>query len=461
MYLTQIVSLFVLMFGFSLTIHAQTKDFFDEEKLESYLNSIHSKKGFNGEVLVAKGKNILFQKAVGFTSYENNLELHIDAKYRIASITKTFTGTLIAMAQQEKKINLNDKACDYIETLSKKFQHITIKQLVTHTSGLPHNEGIEDYWLTKSKLQMTTKQVIAEINALKVLFEPEAKMSYSSLGYYILATILEKVYKNDFHTIVKDKILDKLQMNKTGTVNTLQVIPKMTSGYHLVTDDSLVVAPYRNYSLLKGAGDMYSTSTDLLTWNNSFFSNTFISEQTASLLFDQSSKTRHGSDKNYEYGWYSNTTPILKKFHGGGTWGYSTHNALYPGTQMSIIILSNISTLPISAIANNIEKIVFNEKFQLPKKEVIVETNTIDLNKYHGKYISDSNKMVLLITKVDDNLYAKLGRNPPFKIYPKGNHEFFGKKIDIVIRFENTDTTIVGLKAERLGKTFHFNKSIH
>ena len=444
----------ILLLGLSLTADSQTKDFTDIQKLETYLNTIHLKKGFNGEILVAQGRNILFQQTVGLASYEHNLELKKGATYRIASITKTFTGTLVAIAQEQGKLNVQDKAIDYINGLSPKFKDITIAQLLTHTSGLPHNKGIKDYWQTKSKLQMTSEQVITEINALDLLFESGSQMHYSSLGYYLLASILENVYKNNFDHILKHQVLGKLQMTETGNVDNLKIIPQMASGYHLINDDSLVVAPYRNYSMLKGSGDMYSTAIDLLKWNNSFFSNTLLSEETKAILF---TKQTNKSGKSYGYGWYMSADMPKKRYHGGGTWGYSTHNSMYPDEQISIIILSNISTLPMSAIASDVEKIVFGQPFNIPSIAE-VSKKSVNLEMYNGNFISETSQMVLVIQKVNNSLYAKLGNNPAFEIYPKGNHLFFGKKIEIDITFQINNGLVSGLRAERMGRTFNFIK---
>ncbi|GAB4286972.1 MAG: serine hydrolase domain-containing protein [Ignavibacteriaceae bacterium] len=457
MSLTKILLVTALVFGLSAAANSQTEDSFENEKLESYLNAIYQKKGFSGEILVANGMNILFQETIGLSSYENNLELNIGAKYRIASITKTFTGTLIAIAREEGKLNSRDKAIDYLNGLSPKFKEITIEQLLTHTSGLPHNESIKDYWQIKSKLHMTPAQVIAEINALELLFEPGSQFRYSSLGYYLLASILENVYNNSFENILKDKILNKLQMTETGIVDNLKIIPQLASGYHLVTDDSLVVAPYRNFSMLKGSGDMYSTATDLLKWNHSFFSNILLSNKTKATVFSQRRKTLVNSGDNYGYGWFISSDTPQKYYHGGGTWGFSTYSAMYPDQQISIIILSNVSTLPISSIAGDVEKIVFGIPFEIPTVEE-VSKDSIHLEMYSGTFVSDSNNMVLNISRINNNLYSRLGNNPPFEIYPKGNHRFFGKKIDIEFTFEITNDSITEVSAERMGQIFHFKK---
>ena len=457
MKLLKVLLVTALVFGLSTTANSQTEDSFENEKLESYLKAIHQKKGFSGEILVANAKNILFQEAIGMASYENNLELKKEAKYRIASITKTFTGTLMALAEKEGKLHVQDKAIDYIIGLSPKFKDITIEQLLSHTSGLPHNEAIKDYWLIKSKIQLTPEQVIEEVNTLDLLFTPGSEMRYSSLGYYLLATILEKVYNSSFKNILKEKILNKLHMAETGNIDNLQIIPQMVSGYHLVTDDSLVVAPYRNYSMLTGAGDMYSTTKDLLKWNNSFFSNILLSERTKAIMFSEQRKTEINSGDNYNYGWFKSSDEPQKYFHGGGTWGFSTHNAMYPDKQISIIILSNVSNLPISAIAEDVEKIVFGKRIQIPTVEEISK-ESVNLDMYSGTFTTDEIKMVLIIFKTGNSLYARLGGNPPFEIYPKGNHQFFGKKIEIELTFEVTNDLITGLSAERMGQLFHFKK---
>ncbi|MGB6153033.1 MAG: serine hydrolase domain-containing protein [Pricia sp.] len=240
--------------------NSQSTSSIDTDKLSSYLEVLRSKKKFSGEVLIAKGDSILFQNAIGMASYEHNLPLKVGAKFRIASITKTFTGMLIAMAQSEGKLKFEDNATKYIEGLSPKFDAVTIKHLLTHSSGLPHNKGIKDYWQTKSRLQMSTAQVISEINTLKLAAKPGTEFHYSSLGYYLLATILESIYEKRYEDILHEKILNPINMKNSGIVNTLDVLSNHASGYHLVTDDSLVVAPYRNYSMLKGAGDMYTNS---------------------------------------------------------------------------------------------------------------------------------------------------------------------------------------------------------
>mgnify|MGYP003668983379 CR=1 FL=1 len=171
------------------------------ENLEAYLEYIHGQKGFSGEILISNSNSTLFQRGIGLASIEYNIPIKPNAKYKIASITKTFTATLIVKAKEEGKLNFEDPASKFIPKLDRKFKAISIHQLLTHTSGLPHNQAIADYWLVKSKLSMTTDQVISEINQVNLLFESGTQLHYSSLGYFLLATILEKVYQENYDQI--------------------------------------------------------------------------------------------------------------------------------------------------------------------------------------------------------------------------------------------------------------------
>jgi len=432
-------------------LQGQTQD----ETLNHYLNYLHTQKHFSREILVAKGKNILFDQAIGLASREQNLPLKTGVKYSIASITKTFTAALIIMAEKESRLKVNDKAIDYIPGLSEKFRDITLHQLLRHTSGLVHNEGIPDYWLVKSKRQMTTEQVIQEINQTQLLFAPGEKMHYSSPGYYLLALVLEKAYGNSYKNILSEKILNPLQMAQTGLHDNLKIIPNMASGYHLVTDDSLVVAPYRNYSMLKGAGDLYSTGEDLLKWTNSFLSKKIMTEEMIARIF---ASPEDGSDKKYGYGWYIGEGLPPKYFHGGGTWGFSTQITFFPKEKIQVIVLSNVSALPIGKISGDVAKIVLGLPFEMPEVKKQVVQSDVDLKKYSGRFVSDSGKMKLQIIHHEQGLFAQLAGNPPFQVYPKGEHQFFGKKVDIDLTFETEGELIIGLKAERMGQVFHFSK---
>ena len=428
------------------------------EKLTAYLAYLHQQKGFNGEVRISSLNSTLYQKSVGLASIEHKVPISSNAKYNIASISKTFTATLVALAKEEGKLSFDDNASKYLPSLSDDFSSITIHQLLTHTSGLPHNEAIRDYWSVKSRLTLNTEQVISEINDVKLLFEPGTEMAYSSLGYYLLATVLESIYKQGFKQLLETKILLPLNMSSTGSANSLSIIPEMTNGYYMVSDDSLVIAPYRNYSMLKGAGDLYSSSEDLVKWANAMLKGELFYNENQAILFTPKNKFKDESGRQYGYGWFIESSDYLKYSHGGGTWGFSSILGLYPNKKISIIVLSNVSTMPTEALLRNIESIIFDEGFTIPATQTQATSDQSNFDLFAGSYTSESGQMKLEIVKTQSGLFAQMGRNPAFQIYPKSDHEFFGKKIEILLSFKIQEGKVLGLTAERMGQKFEFNK---
>jgi CubicO group peptidase (beta-lactamase class C family) len=246
----------ILLFGIFATCTGQS------ELLKQYLAIQHQRLHFNGIVLVSKNNKTLYKVCIGKASHELNVPMQPDAVFRIASISKQFTAMLVALSMQEGKLRLTDSLAFFFPELKNAdWRKINLHQLLSHTSGIPHNEGIKDYWLLKSRLPLSKKQALDEIFAMQLLFNPGSDMKYSSPGYFLLACILETVYKRSYATILEEKILHPLQMKHSGILVTGNIIPGMVSPYHLV-NDSLASAPYRDLSLMEGSGNGFASAED-------------------------------------------------------------------------------------------------------------------------------------------------------------------------------------------------------
>jgi len=423
------------------------------ELLHKYLKIQNQRISFNGVVLVTKKNQPLYQISIGKASQELAIPMSPGAVFKVASISKQFTAMLIVLAAREGKLRLDDSLTLFFPELrDTQWRKLKLNQLLAHISGIPHNEGIADYWLMKSRLPLSKEQAIAEIFAMKLLFEPGTDTKYSSPGYFLLACILETVYKCPYATILKEKILQPLQMKHSGVNSTGKMIPGMVSAYHLL-NDSLIGAPYRDLSLMKGSGDLYSSAEDLTKWNNSFSTNGIWSDSLQKLLFTiHSQKTPY-----YGYGWFIRPGKRFAYYHGGGTFGCSALSAWYPQEQVSIVILSNVSILPINELWNDIEKIVFKEPFELPAVNRAIQMSSSELQAFAGGYMQDKQELNILL--VNDQLYAKLGTNPPFEIYPENRFKFYGKKVNVRLSFKpDGEGNITGLEAEVRGQKYQFNK---
>lgn len=437
-----------------------------DESLSTYIEIQNKRIGFSGIVLVSGETDIISQQVIGLASHELNLPISYGSKFKVASVTKAFTGLLIALAKQEGKLRYESNLGTYFPELQDEaWEQITILQLLSHTSGIPHWAGLKDYWIKKSRLSLNREQMLEEVFKMQLLFEPGTQSAYSSPAYYLLATILEKVYSDTYDNLLNEKILLPLQLKETGTFDQLKIIPQMSNGYHMISDDSLIAAPYRDVSSMLGGGNLYSTAQDLMIWCRSFMSQDIWGETLIETTFKPLTtlKMNHKSGAFYGMGWYikesNHNEP--KTYHiGGGTFGFSSKVAIYPEEKICIIILANISFLPIDdVIWKDVEKIVFGKAFEFPKEHVKpVRLSVEELEKFAGIYITNT-AIKLNIFIHGDKLFAKLGTNPPFEIYAKNQSEFFSKKIDIQFTFIlNENGIVTELKTEGRGRVDRFEK---
>lgn len=123
-----------------------------QNRLQDYLTIENQRIGFNGVCLIAKGEEVLFHQAFGTASFEYKIPMNTDHRFKIASISKSFTGLLMALAFEEGKLKSDDKIEKYLPEFKDGYwKEVKLQHLLTHTSGVPHHEAIPDYWRVKSK----------------------------------------------------------------------------------------------------------------------------------------------------------------------------------------------------------------------------------------------------------------------------------------------------------------------
>lgn len=219
-----------------------------QTRLQEYLTLENQRLGFHGVCLVAKGEEVIYHQAFGKASFEHGIPMNTEHRFKIASISKSFTGLLMGLAVEEGRLKAGDRVGQYLpEFVEGYWKEVSLQQLLTHTSGVPHHAAIPDYWKVKSKIPQATAAILGDIKALPFLFRPGTDVKYSSPAYYLLAQVLEKVYQKDYHTLLAEKIIEPLRLKATGVYDPHQVMPGMTTGYHLLSEDSLIVAPYRDF----------------------------------------------------------------------------------------------------------------------------------------------------------------------------------------------------------------------
>jgi len=328
-------------------------------QLENYLNELVKTKGFNGAVLVSKGQEEFFCKGYGYANIEHEILNHSNTKFRIGSITKSFTAMAVLLLQEAGELSTGEYINKYFDGGSSIWSSIKIRHLLTHTSGLMHPWDSVDFEST-IMLETTLDETIDCFKHYDLLSNPGEKYHYSGLGYFMLARIIEKVSGETFGDFLQINILDPLEMADTGEDNYKNILANRASGY-MRKKDCLQHSDWIYMPLLTGGGNLYSTLGDLGKWDRALTSKKLLSDISYEEMYTVCLN-------NYAYGWQIfNDKNGIQLRHSGGAPGFSAHILRIQSCQICIIVFSNIvrnhhNPNRVVSIANNLLSILYHAK---------------------------------------------------------------------------------------------------
>jgi CubicO group peptidase (beta-lactamase class C family) len=305
------------------------------ERLDEVANSYTKDKAFMGTVLVAEGDQIVMSKGYGMASLEWSIPNAPDVKFRLGSLTKQFTATLVLLLQQDGKLNIADPVGKYLGNAPKAWDRITLTNLLGHTSGITNFTDIKEFG-TWSANPRTVEEEIAFFRDKPLDFEPGTKFDYSNSNFEVLGAVIEKVSGKKYVEMLRERIFDPLGMKDTGLDEDDLVLPKRAQGYH-PDKAGIVVARSESMSVPWAAGSMYSTTGDLLKWERALFDGKVLNADSLKLM------TTAGKG-NYGLGVGVSDKDGMKVVeHGGGIEGFNTHLTYVPDKKITIVVLSNVN----------------------------------------------------------------------------------------------------------------------
>lgn len=315
-------------------------------RLDSILSVYHLSQLFNGVALVSNQEGIVLHKAYGYNDMEFKTPLSVDHLFDIGSNTKQFTAALILKLAEAKKLSLLDTIHRYLPN----YRHakaVTIHQLLTHTSGIPGFEYLqEEYDSAWFYQEISTLDFIDQFCSDTLDFEPGLRMEYSNSNYLVLTAILEQIEGKPYHELVEQYLLEPLNLQQIASPNDL-LERKTAQGY--VFSNGYVPEPQWQKSNMKGVGCFYATASDLHTWVLSQYNQSILSEESRALLFASHTYYEdYNADFGYSWAINKNTfsTSELCYFYGGTSLGFYSLVIYLPEAETSIILLNNTGSFP-------------------------------------------------------------------------------------------------------------------
>ncbi|GAB3045053.1 hypothetical protein GCM10027185_56090 [Spirosoma pulveris] len=202
------------------------------QRLDSLLNSFVDQQRLNGNVLITQQGKISYQKSVGLAHLDTKRSNQLDTRFQLASIGKTFTAVAILQLYEQGKLNMDDALINYLPNFP--FATITIRQLLSHTAGLPDLQIFEPYIQESPNRILTNTDVIPALKRFgKLQFEPGERWSYSNPGYCVLALLVEKLTQKPFHAYLNEYVWQPASMVNTypHSMPTARVDPKRAESY--------------------------------------------------------------------------------------------------------------------------------------------------------------------------------------------------------------------------------------
>lgn len=368
---------FFLILAIALAYPAESQSL--REQVDKILNTYHDYGLFNGSVLIAKNGEILFKGGFGEANKNWNIPNTTDTKFRIASSTKQFTAALTLKLVEEGKLELNGKVTDYLADYpSAQGNKISIHHLLSHTSGIP-SYTTPDFMANEVRDPFTPDSLIGLFSALELQFEPGSKWSYSNSGYILLGKIIEVVTGKSYQNVLKEYILDPMNLNQTGYDNFREIIEHKATGY-INTPGGFQRAPYLDTSVPYSAGMLFSTVEDLFKWDRLLYGEqVFKKNETKALLFQhhaaipKAMSDQFNLPPHYGYGWFTgqisvNGDKITMIEHGGSIFGFSIGFWRMPDERNTVILIDNTSSGEVRNLGHALISILYNKVPQYPKK---------------------------------------------------------------------------------------------
>ncbi|MDB4036942.1 beta-lactamase family protein [Polaribacter sp.] len=327
-------------------------------KLDALLKRIHKRHDFHGAVLVAKNKKIVYQNQIGTADFKKKTLLNKESVFQLASVSKQFTAAAIMLLQQRNQLKLTDTVNTYFPNFP--YKAVTIKTLLNHTGGLPNY-----FWIAEHKWQQkkapSNKEMMELLTTSNVqrFFKPGRNFDYSNTGYFVLASIVEKISGTSFSSFLKQNIFEPLQMNHSFVYSFENdtIRENQLDGYRLHRGWRHVKIPSTVNDAIVGDKNVYTTAEDLFKWTQGLNSGNLLSKESLALMFTKG-ETIYGRKVPYGFGFRIDTKEKNSIYHYGKWNGFSTGLTTYLEDDLIIIVLEHTSYNALKSLNRKIKNIV-------------------------------------------------------------------------------------------------------
>lgn len=396
-------------------------------KIEEYMTAAERIDRFNGAILVARDGKPIVSRGYGMANFEWEIPNSPKTAFRLGSITKPFTAVAIMLLQERGKLNVSDPVCKYVADCPPAWEAITIRHLLTHTSGIPNYTAFSGFIEKRGMMPISTSDLFAEYKAKPLDFTPGDRNSYSNSGYHLLGLVIEKASGKSYADFLQENIFVPLGMKQSGYDSHRDLVKWRAAGYRR-DGEGYVNAPFMDMLIPFSAGALYATTGDLLIFDQALLADRLLTQKSRDEMFTP-------FKNNYALGW-----GVGKRFdrgatsHGGAINGFASQFMRFPDDNVTIVVLSNVQGSGVDKVANSLAAIMFGAKYDLPRERKAIAVPSSILDNYTGEY-QLLPTTVAVITNEGGKLFFKIDGQPTLELFAETETDFFMKSVDAQVTF--------------------------
>ena len=343
--LLKILRVFLVLITVSVIVRA--------DKVDDYIKAEMHRKRIPGlSVAIVRDSKVVRARGYGLANIELLVPATENTVYQIGSITKQFTATMVMMLETEGKIDLDDKITQRLPNLPTSWSDVTLRQLLTHTSGIKDYTEVKGFG-QKRRIAGTQAELLELVSNETLQFAPGEQWRYCNTNYLLLGMLIEQVTGKKYSQFLYERILKPLGMTQTRVNDPQAIIANRAQGYTRIPG-SLQNADYFSPANAFGAGDLVSTIEDLVKWDAALCSEKLLKASNLEEMWKPVVLTKGGTAE-YGFGWdvkSENGHRLIA--HGGNITGFSCGILRFVNDKLTVIVLTNFGGINAEAMAQGV-----------------------------------------------------------------------------------------------------------
>ena len=412
-------------------MHLCGQEQMDKNKLDHYFDQLDAHKQFMGTVLVSKSDQIIYNRSIGYADIDSQTKNQLESKYRIGSISKTFTSVLIFKAIEEGNLSLTTPIAEFFLDFPNG-NNITIDHLLSHSSGLGNYTNREDYNHYFNR-EFTREDMVKLIANLDTQFYPGVNQAYSNSNYLLLTYILEDIYDTSFAKLFQAKISNPFNLKATYVETVDSQNTGLSKGYKF--SKSYNLSDLTSPSVLLGAGGIISTASDLLSFSKQLFNKALVEQNSLAAMTPQGKPIGRGLlvIPFYEY---------LGLGHAGSIDGNTSLLAYFEDSDLTVVVLSNGAEMNVNDVNIAVLSAFYGKEINLPNFST-VNVDSAVFEKLTGVYSSSVLPLKFTITVEEEVLTARLEGQPSFPLTPLSETAYVYRSAGVEIVFNPQENSLL------------------